>query len=1034
MGGNIISKSILLALIITILGAAFLAIVPSFFRIDASHIVFNENFNDPGSLNNWVRVDDPDRMSCSSQWKIKDGMVGISIEQGNCTTNLMPKDSFWNNLGDNYIIELDMKFVRGIDHNIAFRFTPSTPSNDWYDLHFQSSGDFVLERVSNGNYNVSVSGNYPNSQTYHLKIIVNFNNIKVYVNSNLVKDYTSFTDRFPTGRLALRAGTGSYYISETYFDNIVVTGIHGSLDVPILKQTSDPWQSQVYNRADLWSSDSPTVKAWGCALVSAAMVLKYHGINKLPDGTGLDPGTLNSWLKNQSDGYIGDGLINWLAISRLSKQAKSVNNITAFDALEYRRLAGGNKSILATDILDSHPGILEQPGHFIVAKGINSTTFDINDPFYDRATLNDGYSNTFLSLGRYIPSNTNLSYIMLTVNSSVDILVASSSGKTVGGDFFPWSWISGASYYIQKGITNPLTGKSSAPIKVIIIPTPVDDSYTVSVATKSDGVEAPFTLKFYRYTATGAATLNTISGSVRKDEEMSYSFSYSQNPQTEQPAPVDITAPQMRSAEILDKSDNGWPDTIRVKFVRDINGATVNSTGSDFEIAYKPIKADEVSPGVVDISFEEGSFEEFDTFSPVFLKGDGLGTNSYGVKDAISGKWNKSHSVKTVGNAPPGKPIPSVPAGDYLVPKTISFTFNKGVFFPIGMFYTLDGTDPRTSASRIPQMENIKADKDITIKIVSRDRTRSYSEVVTLAYGIAPKIHSSSVAATASANSFSVAWITDRPAKSRVVFGKQSKQNIGSDSNYGYEKSTIEDGAMVTDHLVTISNLEPGVTYYYRALSRGSPEQIGEEKTITLSSAPVVTSSSSSNSVLASGAASGSSVSTSQSSIASCDDQKPNGVPKITSATPGINSVSLSWEEPEGPLTYYLISYGLEPGTPLYGNPNIGQKGTRSFTIENLSGGTKYYFRIRSGNGCMPGDYSDEVLATPVGLKTVGEAVGFEENVLGEFTQKETSQTEADKELFIQSKTDQNAKNLDFSSWYFSLAMIAIYWFIYLIV
>ena len=89
------------------------------------------------------------------------------------------------------------------------------------------------------------------------------------------------------------------------------------LNVPPLKQISDPWQNQVYDSANLWSPLNPTINRWGCALTSAAMVFQYHGLTKLPDNTTLDPGTVNAWLKTQLDGYVGNGYVNWLALSRL---------------------------------------------------------------------------------------------------------------------------------------------------------------------------------------------------------------------------------------------------------------------------------------------------------------------------------------------------------------------------------------------------------------------------------------------------------------------------------------------------------------------------------------------------------------------------------------------------------------------------------------------------------------------------------------------------------------------------------------------
>src|SRR3989344_7585740 len=76
---------------------------------------FIENFDD-GSYDGWVIVNDPNRTACFSPWIVTNGMLGIAINQSSCTTNIMPTDALWNNLGDNYIFELDIKFVSGTDH------------------------------------------------------------------------------------------------------------------------------------------------------------------------------------------------------------------------------------------------------------------------------------------------------------------------------------------------------------------------------------------------------------------------------------------------------------------------------------------------------------------------------------------------------------------------------------------------------------------------------------------------------------------------------------------------------------------------------------------------------------------------------------------------------------------------------------------------------------------------------------------------------------------------------------------------------
>ncbi len=135
---------------------------------------------------------------------------------------------------------------------------------------------------------------------------------------------------------------------------------------------------------------------------------------------------------------------------------------------------------------------------------------------------------------------------------------------------------------------------------------------------------------------------------------------------------------------------------------------------------------------------------------------------------------------------------------------------------------------------------------------------------------------------------------------------------------------------------------------------------------------------------------SGSSGSSSGSSAApSCNDTKPGSAPKLSSAQiTGKGEVTLTWAPASDPATYYLVAYGNKSGEIKYGNPNVGGRDTVRYTVRGLGTGT-YYFRIRAGNGCTPGDFSNELASsfggqlTPTGSEP---AEGFIEGVLGETT------------------------------------------------
>jgi len=117
-----------------------------------------------------------------------------------------------------------------------------------------------------------------------------------------------------------------------------------------------------------------------------------------------------------------------------------------------------------------------------------------------------------------------------------------------------------------------------------------------------------------------------------------------------------------------------------------------------------------------------------------------------------------------------------------------------------------------------------------------------------------------------------------------------------------------------------------------------------------------------------------------------CNDQKPGSAPVLLSAVAGFNSVTLTWSKSSDPVSYYLVTYGTSSGSQAYGNPNVGGSSTTSYTITNLSGGATYFFKVRAGNGCAPGEFSNEASAAPSGGFIAGVAPGFSEGVLGEKT------------------------------------------------
>jgi len=159
-----------------------------------------------------------------------------------------------------------------------------------------------------------------------------------------------------------------------------------ALGVPLFKQCSSPWGSDIYDHT------KSTICKEGCALTSAAMILRYYGVTTGIDGKDVNPGNLNEWLKSQPDGYDRKGNIYWNTITRYSG-----------NKVIFIRVDGRNDEILNDDLCNGRPAILDVRRHLVVATGTmcaaNETTWTINDPGYNITTL-QGYRNTYLGLRR----------------------------------------------------------------------------------------------------------------------------------------------------------------------------------------------------------------------------------------------------------------------------------------------------------------------------------------------------------------------------------------------------------------------------------------------------------------------------------------------------------------------------------------------------------------------------------------------------------------------------------------------------------
>lgn len=95
----------------------------------------------------------------------------------------------------------------------------------------------------------------------------------------------------------------------------------------------------------------------------------------------------------------------------------------------------------------------------------------------------------------------------------------------------------------------------------------------------------------------------------------------------------------------------------------------------------------------------------------------------------------------------------------------------------------------------------------------------------------------------------------------------------------------------------------------------------------------------------------------------SCANEAPSSTPDLFQIDALNTKAILFFAPASGSVNKYMISYGIKSGDESYGI-EFNQEttnGALSYTINNLSSNTTYYFRVRAGNGCMPGKWSNEM-------------------------------------------------------------------------
>ncbi len=518
-------------------------------QVGASGVLFSDSFDSGSISSSWSRffLHPPQTQPpwSTNDWHVSSSALTISFNQTFVDGGIIVDGAAW----DDYVYDVDFEALNGSDKNIVFRYQDP---NNWYGIHANPGGIYV-ERYLGGSYSDFFASGYSlqNNHVYKLRttIVGSLLNFKVIDGGTEVVnfDYEFIGNPLHAGGVGFRAATGSDGNLNIRFDNVLVrtpgflpdptptptptstltpaptpTPTPTPRLVPLFSQKSEPWGSQMYDQASGWipAVSNTSFSRWGCAVTSAAMVLQYHGVARGPSGETTDPGTLNSWLRGQSDGYLRNGATNWLALTRYAKRAKLL--FPSQTSLEFVRSSGANLPLLDSELEAGRPVILEENElstggrHFIVATEKNGSDYAINDSYFASRTLLSAYGNTFLGTRRFIPSNTDLSYLFFVVDPEVELSIADNHGNTsFAGSFY--------------GSEDPLSGEelgqnSGKPVRVLMVPKPEDAAYIV---TASSGTNRSYRLESYLYDQNGESKVSTSSGILSLNNPETIVINYS---------------------------------------------------------------------------------------------------------------------------------------------------------------------------------------------------------------------------------------------------------------------------------------------------------------------------------------------------------------------------------------------------------------------------------------------------------------------------------------------------------------------------
>jgi len=171
-------------------------------------VLVSENFQSPALPEGW-------RFDREGVWTVRAGKLHAKLPDRKQERSLA---FFGSSEWKNYAVDLDMRQIRGVDKGIVVRVDDSEGVG--IDLRGTGYDDIVMYRGFSQLGKASAPNR--NGRWYHVRVEVQGNRYRVYVNRALKIDYADDGNRSPAGRLALAAYTGGAGECEVSYDNVVV--------------------------------------------------------------------------------------------------------------------------------------------------------------------------------------------------------------------------------------------------------------------------------------------------------------------------------------------------------------------------------------------------------------------------------------------------------------------------------------------------------------------------------------------------------------------------------------------------------------------------------------------------------------------------------------------------------------------------------------------------------------------------------------------------------------------------------------------